>query len=166
MPARPPSSVRAALDGKHNMLQPGQVRCRVIQEDKTLNKSRGFTLIELMIVVAVVAILAAIALPSYNEHVRKTRRTQAKADLSEIAQALEREFTLQRSYAGFPETFDQSPRTGTKYYTISYDLDTTTYEITATPVAPQDKDTKCKILSLNQLGQKTATGTLGVAGCW
>ena len=166
MSARIPASIRATLDEKDNMLQPGHMYCRIIQEDKALNKSRGFTLIELMIVVAVVAILAAIALPSYNEHVRKTRRTQAKADLSEIAQALERQFTLQRTYAAFPETFNQSPRTGTPYYTISYALAATTYVITATPVAPQDKDTKCKVLSLNQLGQKTATGTLGVAGCW
>jgi len=142
------------------------IRCLINQEDKTLNKTRGFTLIELMIVVAVVAILATIALPAYQEHVRKTRRTQAKVDLNEIVQGLEREFTLKRSYAAFPETFNQSPRTGTKYYKIDYELGATTYKLTATPVAPQDKDTKCSILTLNQLGQKTASGTLGAAQCW
>ncbi|MDW7601742.1 prepilin-type N-terminal cleavage/methylation domain-containing protein, partial [Stenotrophomonas maltophilia] len=56
--------------------------------------ARGFTLIELMIVVAVVAILAAIAYPSYSEHVRKSRRAQAKADLVEYAQLAERFHTV------------------------------------------------------------------------
>ena len=56
--------------------------------------AKGFTLIELMIVVAVVAILATIAMPSYQEHVRKSRRAQAKADLVELAQQLERHHTV------------------------------------------------------------------------
>ncbi len=132
-----------------------------------LNKTRGFTLIELMIVVAVVAILAAIALPSYSEHVRKTRRTQAKTDLLEIAQGLERQFTLVRTYVGFPTTFNQSPRTGKKYYNITYEnVTATTYTIVADPVSPQTADTKCGKLTLNQLNVKTATGTLGATGCW
>ena len=68
---------------------------------KLHNKSavhRGFTLIELMIVVAIVAILAAIAYPSYQEHVRKTRRAQAKTDMMETVQQLERRFSARNSY--------------------------------------------------------------------
>lgn len=133
-----------------------------------MNKTKGFTLIELLIVIVIVAVLAAIALPSYQEHVRKTRRTQAKADMLELSQMLEREFTLNRSYAGFDwSTFTTSPRSGTAYYTIEIDpQDATTFTITATPTASQTQDTKCGTLSLNQLGTKTADGTLGVAGCW
>jgi type IV pilus assembly protein PilE len=134
-----------------------------------LKKLRGFTLIELLIVIVIVAVLAAIALPSYQEHVRKTRRTQAKADMLEITQMLEREFTLNRSYKGFDiDSFDQSPRSGTAYYDITFEpepLDTT-YTIIATPTGPQLQDTKCGELTLNHLGAKTAEGSLGVAGCW
>ena len=58
----------------------------------------GFTLIELMIVVAVVAILAAIAVPSYQEQVRKSRRAQAKADIVEYVQMAERFFTVNNTF--------------------------------------------------------------------
>lgn len=138
-------------------------------EDKILNKLRGFTLIELLIVIVIVAVLAAIALPSYQEHVRKTRRTQAKADMLEITQMLEREFTLNRSYAGFDITsFNQSPRTGRAFYDITYAPDpmVNSYTITATPKDSQLSDTKCGTLTLDNLGAKTASGSLGVAGCW
>jgi type IV pilus assembly protein PilE len=133
-----------------------------------LNKLRGFTLIELLIVIVIVAVLAAIALPGYQEHVRKTRRTQAKADMTEIAQILEREFTLNRSYAGFdPLSFNQSPRTGTAYYNITYSPNmVSSYTITATPITSRQSDTRCGTLSLSSTGVKTASGTQGVAGCW
>lgn len=139
---------------------------RVI-EDSILSKSRGFTLIELMIVVAVVAILATIALPSYNEHVRKTRRAQAKADMLEIAQMLERRFTTNRSYAGFDgSAFNQSPRTGDARYSIAIDpLTATTYTITSTALGGQAAD-KCGNLGLTHQGGKTASGSLGATGCW
>lgn len=131
-----------------------------------MNKLRGFSLIELMVVVAIVAILAVIAYPSYNEYVRKTRRVQAKTDLAEISQALERQFTLSRTYVGFPQTFNQSPRTGAKYYDITYTLAATTYTLTADPYGSQTQDTKCNKLTLNSLGVKTADGTLGTSECW
>lgn len=134
-----------------------------------MNKSRGFSLIELMIVVAVIALLAAIALPSYDQYVRKTRRTQAKTDMLEISQMLEREFTLNRSYGGFPVLVNnRSPKTGTIYYNITYLPATlaTTYTITATPTGTQLADTQCGALSLDSRGVKGASGTLGVAECW
>ena len=74
--------------------------------------AHGFTLIELVIVVAIIAIFAAIALPSYTQHVRKARRAQAKADLLELSQLLERQYTVNRTYVGFALPFAQSPRTG------------------------------------------------------
>lgn len=130
---------------------------------------KGFTLIELLIVIVIVAVLAAIAYPGYQDHVRKTRRTQAKADMLEITQMLEREFTLNRSYAGFDtSSFDQSPRTGTAYYEITYSPEPmeTSYTITATPTGPQTSDTKCGTLTLDNLGVKTESGTQTVAECW
>lgn len=133
-----------------------------------MSKQKGFTLIELVIVVAIIAILAAVALPAYDDHVRKTRRTQAKADMMELAQMLEREFTLSRSYADFTTTITTSPFTGTAYYNLAINPQTaTTFTITASPIGTQTKDNaKCGTLSLNQLGTKTASGSLGVAGCW
>lgn len=76
----------------------------------------GFTLIELMITVAIVAILAAVAYPSYIEHVRKSRRAQAKADLVELAQLAERFHTANGTFANFSLSgsggFTQSPKEG------------------------------------------------------
>ncbi|WP_277874220.1 type IV pilin protein [Luteimonas cucumeris] len=127
---------------------------------------RGFTLIELMVVVAVVAILASIALPSYQDSVRKSRRGQAKADLVELAQLLEREHTVRNSYGNdttdYDIPFNQSPKTGTAHYTIALsNQSANTFTLTATPAGSQANDT-CGNLTLNQAGAKTpATG-----GCW
>lgn len=117
----------------------------------------GFTLIELMIVVAVVAILAAIAYPSYQEQIRKSRRGQAKADMVEVAQLAERHHTTNNSYGTFavPAPLDRSPRQGTR---IDYDLSVvgnqSTFTITAAPRSPQNVDV-CGTLTINQAGAKS-----------
>lgn len=123
----------------------------------------GFTLIELMIVVAVVAILAAIAYPSYNDSVRKGRRGQAKADMMELAQRLERYRTVNNTYIGASQAgFTQSPTTGTARYSIPAVVTTqSTFTIRAVPQGGQASD-PCGTLTLNQAGQKTPT----TAGCW
>lgn len=79
-------------------------------------KVRGFTLIELMIVVAVVAILAAIAVPTYNRQVEQTRRADAKAGLLDAAQRLERCFTRNNTYANCLDSPFNSPD---NFYTIT-----------------------------------------------
>jgi type IV pilus assembly protein PilE len=136
---------------------------------------RGFTLIELMIVVAVIAILAAIAYPSYQDAVRKSRRGQAKADLVELAQRAERFHTVNNTYAGFWATVqatghDVSPRTGDVHYILDRDggVDTAanTFVLSAVPQGGQTQDTRCMTLILNQAGQKTETGSGTTADCW
>jgi len=126
----------------------------------------GFTLIELMITVAVVAILAAIAIPSYQDQVRKSRRAQVKADLVESGQVLERWRTVKNTYSGtVPGVLAQSPRTGTAQYTIALTAQTSgTYLLTATPTATsgQNNDT-CGVLTLNQAGAKTSKGAVNPA---
>ncbi|MGY3265246.1 type IV pilin protein [Lysobacter sp. HA35] len=133
----------------------------------TSRVSRGFTLIELMIVVVVIAILAAIAYPSYSQYTRKAKRNQAKADLVEYAALAERFHTINNSYASFTLPNTSSPRQGgNPAYTLALNPTPTQsgFTITATPTTNQVKD-KCGTLSINQAGVKSPnTGTQ--ADCW
>ncbi|WP_338339109.1 type IV pilin protein [Xanthomonas euvesicatoria] len=133
---------------------------------RTVAQMRGFTLIELMIVVAVVAILSAIAYPSYTEHVRKSRRAQAKVDLVEYGQLAERFHTVQNTYVGFSLPSTVSPREGgIAAYSLALSQQTQSgYVITATPGAAQVAD-KCGTLSIDQASRKTNSKGLK-SDCW
>lgn len=128
-------------------------------------KLSGFTLIELMIVVAIVAILAAIAYPSYQEHVRKTRRAQAKTDMMETVQLAERHYSARNTYAGFTSVRSTQPN----FYTVDLDgtPDATTFQLQAVPVdgSGQAND-KCGTLTLNQAGAKGQASGMTNADCW
>ncbi len=141
---------------------------------KTMTRSGGFTLIEVMIVVAILGILATIAVPSYNEYIRRGARADARTALLENAQFLERNFTLATSYSKDSVGADivlpvaNSPRTGTALYVIvANPLTPTTYTLSATPVVGRRMDgDACGSLTLTHLGQRGATGTLSAADCW
>lgn len=129
-------------------------------------KRNGFTLIELMIAVAVVGILAAIAYPSYIEYVKKTRRAEVAAILLEDAQIMERFYTQNGTYVG-AVIGDQSPVGGAAVYDIAIDdasTSSTAFVINAAAVAGgvMDGDT-CDALSINELGDQTS-GNNSV--CW
>lgn len=132
----------------------------------SLRQGRGFTLIELMIVVAVVAILASIAYPAYQDSVRKSRRGEAKADIMELTQGYERFFTVNNTYVGFDavKPYSQSPRQGVARYNITANETATTFTVTATPTVEggQNRDA-CGILSINNRGVKTSADN---ATCW
>ncbi|WDS37474.1 type IV pilin protein [Pseudoxanthomonas sp.] len=127
----------------------------------------GFTLIELMITVAVIAILAAIAMASYNWAMVKSRRAAAVTCLQQGAQFMERYYTTNMSYkdATVPTTCDGVSAT---FYTVSGGTPTASaFTITATPTSKQN-DTLCGTLTINQQGVRTASGTAASspAQCW
>jgi type IV pilus assembly protein PilE len=137
------------------------------------SRSSGFTLIELMIVVAIVGILAAIAYPSYQEQVRKGRRADAMAQLVTLAQAYERYYTSNNTYDGFWATVqaagqDQSPLEGTAYYELDSNWTRTSFTITATRLtAGGQSSDRCGELSITHAGTKLITNATATREeCW
>lgn len=135
--------------------------------------AHGFTLVELVITVAIIAILVAIAVPAYNDQVRKARRGQAQADLMELTQLAERYHSVNNSYVGFDTAATtlpllRSPKQGTMVYDIDFQNVTRNgYNLRAVPQGGQVYDTKCMTLTLNSIGQKGITGGSGTtADCW
>jgi type IV pilus assembly protein PilE len=116
-------------------------------------RNSGFTLIELMVVVAVVAILAAIALPSFNEQMRKSRRAEAVAEMGQVQLGLERWRADNASYAISAGNGQHPLAAGTwtsDHYSFSFSGDGTGYTLTADGTGAQSGD-RC--------GQLTATAS-------
>ena len=142
-----------------------------------VRKLHGFTLVELMIVVAIVAILAAIAYPSYAQQVRKGRRVDAKSAMLDLAARQEKYFATNNRYTvsgtalNYGSAFPISLVTGsTTSYTMTVtQTDVTNYLITATPVGDQIYD-PCYAYRLDNFGVQSILSASNVVnattGCW
>lgn len=131
-----------------------------------MKKAAGFTLIELMIVVAIVGILSAIAYPSYQSYLMKGRRASAQTHLMDIAQRQQQYLLDARSYADLTTLNVTTPADVSQYYTIAITpaSPTTTFTVRATPkVGTQQAGDPCGVLEIDNTGAKTAAQT---SGCW
>ena len=136
------------------------------------NTRAGFTLIELMVAIAIIGILAAIAFPSYQDSIRKSKRAEGKAALLDLQNRLERYFIDKNTYAS--ACIGSGCAAGTKilenantehsYYTLSIPAQAqNSYTVKA---APTFTDTQCGDLTLTNTGVKAETGTGSVTDCW
>lgn len=137
-----------------------------------VNRQNGFTLIELMIVVAIVGILAAVAYPAYQGYVETTRRGQAQADLLELVQFMERRYANGFDYQATDNSgnavaptlpFDTSPRSGDP---VAYDITLSavakeSFTLQAAPRSLQAGDV-CGTMTIDEQGNRTPP----TAGCW
>lgn len=144
-----------------------------------MQKQRGVTLLELMMVVTVLGILAAIAVPSYRQYLLRANRTDAKSSLMQL-QAAQEKFYLQNNE--YTDKILDAPPTGLGledttahgFYKLRVELvkvgevDAQGFKAYATPISGQGQsgDKKCDEFSIDDAGKKEASGTLGPIACW
>lgn len=153
---------------------------------QTSRRAGGFTLIELMVVVVIATILLTIAIPTYQSQIRKTRRTEARTALLDLATREERYFSVNQAYIDSQQSLGYGTATtftnvsvGSGYYTVSISLtaaDPTAtppkqpgYSIVATATGPQANDTDCATFTVNQSGTQSSTNAASSdssSTCW
>ncbi len=133
-------------------------------------KHQGFSLIELMVVLAIIGIIAVIAVPAYQNNIVKTKRKAAEACLSQFSIFMERYYTSNLSYTGATKPTLNCETDGGLNSAYTFTIPTITasaYTVQATPQGTQaSKDTACGNLTLNQAGTRGISGTASVNDCW
>lgn len=133
---------------------------------------KGFSLIEVMIVVAIIGILAAVAYPSYASYIVRSNRAAAQSYMMEVSALQQRYLLDTRSYATSMSDLDTTvPAEVSRNYLITTDLGATatppSFLVTAKPINNQlSRDTACATLTIDEAGRKTVSGTDGVMKCW
>lgn len=132
---------------------------------------RGFTLIELMVIVVIVGILASVAYPSFRDQALRASRSDAKAALVDAASRQEQYFLDNKTYTSDVADLNLAAETENGYYAVAIDAATAACPVTtcftarATPLGRQADDTRCAALTLDSRGTKSATGT-EPESCW
>jgi len=132
-----------------------------------MTRNSGFTLVEVVIVVAIIGILAGIGIPAYQSHILKSHRADAQAALLDLAARQER--FIAQNPAGYSTNISADTglnlgRTTSRegYYNLTVAADATSYLLTATATGGQANDTDCATITFNSAGVKS--GTTG--DCW
>lgn len=126
---------------------------------------QGFTLVELLIVVTIVGILAMVAIPGFQDAMRKSRRSDARIALLETAQRLERCYTQFGVYDDDDCVIASPADSPDGFYSVTVVRDPGTFSLSAAPQGPQASDGACGTFALNQLGERSASGD-DTQHCW
>jgi type IV pilus assembly protein PilE len=132
-----------------------------------IKKTAGFTLIELMIVLAVLSIIVAIGYPSYQEHIKKSRRAEGMGQLLTLADRMERAYSDTGTYpTNVSEIYTATTDSG--LYTLSIvSANNVSFTISAAPTSVKNQDDdKCKTFTLTSLGDQSVTDNSLKDQCW